>query len=364
MLINAPTNRQDLEDIALMNWPESKEGDSHKYVENKKYVPKGEACTEFNTYTTFTLPKKGKFHRLAAYPNKIYCRTASMLSGVFSAHIVRMGQTGTLQKLLTKYNVKDTKVPTCIDPKYIELSLPGVLRVSAPTFLPVMDATRKIGIDVEIFKAFAKVLKVKLELKTIMTESLSYDDANYAIGDVWAGGLSFNVERENSYTQWTAPYLFTKRSCIFRAEDDFKKVKDVTGSVYVRGSSSAEDDARQQGMVAKTVDDSEMTEDKVFQDVLDGKMSGVLRGSIVAKALKKAYPGKFSYIEWERDPKQPESLHYMVSTRSNLNVALSAFVQRLMCTGQMDDIIERSSATMKSLGLRVQRKTTAKRVKI
>jgi hypothetical protein len=30
------------------------------------------------------------------------------------------------------------------------------------------------------------------------------------------------------------------------------------------------------GMVAKTVDDSEMTEDKVFQDVLDGKMSGVL----------------------------------------------------------------------------------------
>jgi hypothetical protein len=29
-------------------------------------------------------------------------------------------------------------------------------------------------------------------------------------------------------------------------------------------------------MVAKTVDDSEMTEDKVFQDVLDGKMSGVL----------------------------------------------------------------------------------------
>jgi hypothetical protein len=48
---------------------------------------------------------------------------------------------------------------------------------------------------------------------------------------------------------------------------------------------SAEDDARQQGMVAKTVDDSEMTEDKVFQDVLD-KMSGVL-SSIVAESSQR-----------------------------------------------------------------------------
>ena len=78
--------------------------------------------------------------------------------------------------------------------------------------------------------------------------------------------------------------------------------------------------------------------------------------------IKKAYPGKFEYIEWERDLKKPESLHYMVSTRSNLNVALSAFVQRLMCTGQMDDIIDRSYTTMKSLGLRVQKKASKKRV--
>jgi ABC-type amino acid transport substrate-binding protein len=216
-----------------------------------------------------------------------------------------------------------------------------------------MDATRKVGIDVEIFRAFAKVLKVKLELKTITTGSLAEEDANYATGDVWAGGLSFAVERENTYTQWTAPYLTTKRSCIFRAEDDFKNVKDVTGSIYVRGSSSADEDARAQGLLAKTVNDSQITEVNVYQDVLDGKMTGALRGSIVAKALVKAYPGKFAYLEWERDAKHPENLHYMVSTHSNLNVALSSFVQRLICTGQMSDIVERSYITMKLLKLRV-----------
>jgi hypothetical protein len=114
--------------------------------------------------------------------------------------------------------MKDTKVPTCIDPKYIGIVLPGVLRVSAPTFLPVMDATRKIGIDVEIFKAFAK--KVKLELKTIMTESLSY--MMQTTPSETSGGVELQRRTKKFVYAMTAPYLFTKR-CVFRAEDDFKK---------------------------------------------------------------------------------------------------------------------------------------------
>jgi hypothetical protein len=48
--------------------------------------------------------------------------------------------------------------------------------------------------------------------------------------------------------------------------------------VYVRGSSSAEEDARNQGVTAELVDDSKMSEKEIFQDILNGKVTGALRG--------------------------------------------------------------------------------------
>jgi hypothetical protein len=146
-----------------------------------------------------------------------------------------------------------------------------------------------------------------------MTESLSYmmqTTPSERLGRGWASTSNEKIRIRNglrTYLHKTVVYFKSGRW--FQ-----KKVKDVTGSVYVRGSSSAEDDARQQGMVAR----QSMT--RKWQKIKSFRMYWIkcqeLRGSI-GESSQESLSGNFAH-RWERDPKQPENTHYMITVTTVL----------------------------------------------
>jgi hypothetical protein len=149
-----------------------------------------------------------------------YTRTASLLVGEL-AYIVRNETNVRITTVLTKYKLKDTKFPVKINPKYYIIE-PGNSTSVGPTFLPVMDATRKIGIDVEIFTAFAK-----LALSWNWERSRRKVCHTTKFRHRWRGPwrIKFQSRTREHIRPMDCPAFIYQTIVYFRKENKFKTVK-------------------------------------------------------------------------------------------------------------------------------------------
>lgn len=311
----------------------------------------------------------------------ILCRVMSGLVAGLSAFIESAVHDGTVAKLLRKHldptvkigaevtNQPDKGVRT--NPGRVITLRKGVLVVAGPTFLPVFDPEAQKGIDVEILRMFAKALHLELNFvkrstKDLLTGAadtnevrLQWEGAAHGEedprarfyssfpADIIAGGLSFTHSRERLMSAWTAPYMTARRSVILRKGDGLKDISMAKNDNFlVREASFAWDDALSKGVEYKfLLDDSNLTEEEVFQKLLQGEVRGVLRGNIVARCMVSSFPTLFEFFEWGDD----EPLHYLCNAGSGIAATLSAFCKRLELTGVTQRIIESNLTLAKAM---------------
>ena len=282
----------------------------------------------------------------------MYVRTQSSVQAELSAFLTRIRLDGTLSKIILSHG---SSVRTLADTiGSLTLKTPGTLVVGGDTFAPVFDADSKTGIDVEIMKGFAKVMGLRVVFKRVPVRELVSDTVSSPLPkgcDVIMGGVSDDYERRSFVRQLTTPYTFVRRSIIVRKGHPLKGVengRDFKGRLYARKGSSAWSD----GMgAANIVSDAGKPESQVFRELLDGKVDGVMRGSLVADALKARHPKLFDSIEWDRSSQSKEGLHAMVDVSSGLVTALSGYFEMLKSTGKIAEIIAGASKLMKVDGV-------------
>lgn len=222
-----------------------------------------------------------------------------------------------------------------------KLVKPGTLTVSIyPNFYPVAyrdAAGRFAGCDVDMIALFAKAAELKLEFIERPWDGI-WTDPVKGISDVSIGGIGITPKRTLKNTAWTIPYFRVQRTYIYNKNFELETGLDSARVRATKGSTGWLD---MTDMGLKLEEGKSDAED--IQDLLDGKIDALMRGSFVGRAISKRYPDLVMGPVWDIAPHlvgpDGEVFAFPTECHSGLAQALSAGIGHMLATGQLDDIL-------------------------
>lgn len=244
----------------------------------------------------------------------------------------------------------------------LKLKTPGVLTVMAYTsFFPVCyrDAkNRVVGSDVDIIQRFAKTLGLRVKYVFAeqyhnaysLTKTWDLEDACDADADMGIGGIAMTSERQSKHVVWSMPYTSVKRTLVYNLKAPVRRFpEDVSGTIMGTMSSTGFEDAYnrlRRKRKAQFLTHEEHGEKVTLRMLLDGKIQGAMRGSMVGETLVRQFPKQLGMTApWTMDAKVPETFRFPCLRRSGIEPLLSAFLGASLADGTLSKV---NDAAMRS----------------
>ena len=234
----------------------------------------------------------------------------------------------------------------------------GRLRVAVYSeFFPVAyrDKSRArayAGLDVDIIEGFclAHGLRPQYVKVADWNETWAAPQKWDMRVDVAIGGIGRSDWRNAPGVEWTVPYFSVRRTVVYNRADPIRRFpEDVTGVVAgtmgTTGTQDAIERLRRKFGSRDAWDHLEARwkspDAKDIDDLLRGKIQGLMRGSFVGKAIVAKHPDKLGMAEpWDASPHglKPygqEVFAFPCRRGSGLAVLLSAHLMRISSSGEL-----------------------------
>ena len=225
----------------------------------------------------------------------------------------------------------------------------GVLTVKAYTgFYPVCykDTSGKLrGVDVDIMTRFSECTNLKVEF----IETEKFDDVWTAPmkgeADIAIGGIGITKDRINALTAWTVPYYYLHRSMVYNQAHPIESIESLHSILATKGSTGWQDAyARLEQVGAEHLLKEGSTEEQDIRDLIDGKVQGLMRGSVAANVIAKRHPELAVMACWDILPglvtSDGECFAFPTHVSSGVAVALSTLLGLFMSDGQLEIILK------------------------
>lgn len=207
-----------------------------------------------------------------------------------------------------------------------------------------------MGLDVDVMKEFCKLTGMKLKL----VESPVFDgiwfDPIYDKADVAIGGIGITQNRTAPGMSWSIPYFYVSRTLVYnkRLHPIRRVPEDITGPIRAtEGSTGLYDAARWEQMM--DVLEPGKTDEEDIQDLLQGKVQGLMRGSFVGSALVRKYKQLGMVKPWKIDPSlvssDGEVFAYPTRCASGVGQLLSVLITEEIFTGELQHLIKKYKLT-------------------
>ena len=215
-------------------------------------------------------------------------------------------------------------------------------------FMPIAYKSEKdnyIGMDVIIMKRFCKATGLKCKFVEVQVFDGIWFLPSQNKCDVSIGGIGMSAKRINSKTEWSIPYFYVDRTLVYNKEDPILTFpKGAHGIIRGTKNSIAWLDARER------IEKSELkikllpssNDKKDINDLLDGKIQGLVRGSLVGFSLLKKYPKLGMIKPWKTKPnlvtKDEEVFAFPCKVGSGVSQLLSSFLTYMIVSGELNII--------------------------
>lgn len=332
------------------------------------------------------------------------CRRGSGLASLLGVFIVQMMDSGELQRIAKRYGMNVDKMGRPVDSVSSRIKksprLPGAmqdlmafsrsdLKLVKPggklvvslyaDFWPVAfknDRGEMSGMDVDILDRFCEatgmtsVYRPRKKFDHIWKDP-GKGDFHDAFCDVAAGGISIEPHRKSANVEWTFPYTGTRRTIVYNLKNPVLRFpQDVNGTIYGTMSSIGDIDAQilmNKGNKREHLRESERGDKKDMESLLDGSAQGLMRGSLVGRAIVGRYPKKLGMTDaWSTNPdlinvflgtprthKQPldyEAFAFPCRRGSGVAPLLSLFIVQLMHSGELQRIAHKYGMRVDKMG--------------
>lgn len=213
------------------------------------------------------------------------------------------------------------------------------------------------GFDVDLVKGFCRAVGLTPRFVPFHGFDRMWDHPgqwNQRV-DMAIGGISRERGRASPNIEWTLPYFAVRRTVVYNVKNPILRFPDdVTGVVAGTDSSLGMDDAvdklfRKFGDAAwdhiEIRFQSRDAED--IQDLLDGKIQGLMRGSFIGKAIVAQYPKQLGMADaWDADseslkPYDREVFAFPCRRGSGLAAKFNAYLLRLSHTGELAELMRK-----------------------
>jgi ABC-type amino acid transport substrate-binding protein len=254
-------------------------------------------------------------------------------------------------------NNKNISIPYIISHRDINTIKPNTLTVAAyPHFYPICyynSAGNLAGLDVDIMKKFAKEAKLNIVFKEFNSFKGIWNKPAIDKADISIGGIANSKGRTRVATEWSIPYFYVKRSILFKKSNPIRSFPDdVNETVVGTEGSTGWNDAK---ILLKSVNKQRFlrkgkSEKEDLSDLLSGKISGLIRGDFISRAIIRKNP-KLGMIEWEADQSilssDGEVFAFPTKKGSGIAILLSAFLTDNIHNGYMIKLMKKYYLTNK-----------------
>ena len=251
----------------------------------------------------------------------------------------------------SKSKVMEAKINHILRQRKLNTLTNGLLKVAAYTqFYPVcyLDNKEIKGFDVDLIKKFAEVAGLQVEFTSIDVWDKFWFAPSKKEADISIGGIGIADDRMDDNTEWTIPYFYVRRSVVYNKKNPVIRFpEDMTGIIRGTFGSTGYNDGKLRiqkykpdSKLSMTSGQSDVTD---IQDVLSGKIQGIMRGSFVCKSIVERYGAdKLGYTTpWDIDPslvsKDGECFAYPCHKQSGLAIVLSSFLTQMWLTGYLEE---------------------------
>lgn len=204
------------------------------------------------------------------------------------------------------------------------------------------------GLDVDIMKEFCKLTGLKLRLVERNDFNGIWFDPIRKLSDVSIGGIGITDKRTKPGMQWSIPYFYVFRTVVFNKANPIRKFPesityDVRGTPGSTGYIDAE--ARLDAYGNRNLLKKGKTDQQDIQDLKDGKIQGLMRGSFVGKALLLRHK-EFGMVKpWQIDEdlvaSDGEVFAYPTLCTSGVGQLLSVLITEDIFNGEMQHLIQK-----------------------
>ena len=289
-------------------------------------------------------------------PKSVFVTNSQYICNNATGRYIKIGGPAHMKLIYDNLQIKNQDLSNSIrymlSKRTFNTITPGTLTVSSySNFFPISYHTESgiAGLDVDIMTMFAEASGLKLEF--IIKENFDgiwFDPINN-ISDTSIGGIGISNQRTTVNTEWTLPYFNVNRTVVYNKNNPiFSFPKDVNGYILAVPASTGYIDAQ---IKLKTVGKdkllvSSQNDEKNIQQLINGSVQGLIRGSFVGKAIVEKYPTILGMVTpWEIDSKlvgsDGEVFAFPCNNKSGLAVGLTAFLTYLKCVGTMDSLLEK-----------------------
>jgi len=211
--------------------------------------------------------------------------------------------------------------------------------------------TEYAGLDVDLIEGFCRLAGLRPQWVRVRDWGDLWELPASWSGriDVAIGGIGRGAFRDAPGIEWTVPYFVVRRTVVYNLKDPVRRFpEDVTGVVAgTMGTTGMRDAAdRLRGKFGRDVWDHldarwKSPDAKDVQDLLDGKIQGLMRGSFVGKAIVAQHPRKLGMAEpWDTRPSavkpfRNEVFAFPCRRGSGLAAHLNAYLLGLSASGEL-----------------------------
>ena len=223
-----------------------------------------------------------------------------------------------------------------------------------PNFFPVAYIERGdvTGLDIDLLVEFCRAtgLNPVFHVKKDFSKMWGVSGEWRSNVDMACGGIGMTTWRTSDNIEWSLPYFRVQRTVVFNKKDPIISFpRDVTGLVYGTDGSTGYDDARErlaaEGkehlLVNRSSSDVQDT-----QDLLRGKVQGLVRGSFVGRAIVGKYPRELDMTEpWDISnnlvPTEGEVFAFPCRRGSGIAALLNVFIYEMERSGMLAKLSRR-----------------------
>jgi ABC-type amino acid transport substrate-binding protein len=296
------------------------------------------------------------------------CLRGSGLAALLNVHLAYLTHTGRLARMAKEHGItigKDNTINAI--PKMLPLRKDMVLQlkditnkvmtiVTYPNFYPISFWDNKkhrfSGFDVDILTGFCAAVG----LKPVFTKYTNYNQIHSMPGkwrergDISCGGIGTLDKRISPTIEWSIPYARVERTVVYNLKDPIHHFpKDVHGKIVGTMGSVGEMNAiiRMENKRQLLEQRQDSTDEADINDLLSGKIQGLMRGSLVGQSIVKRYPKRLGmckpwrYADMSSFPDGDEVFAFPCRRGSGLASLLNVYIMHLVHSGQIHRMAKR-----------------------
>jgi ABC-type amino acid transport substrate-binding protein len=153
-------------------------------------------------------------------------------------------------------------------------------------------------------------------------------------------------------TTWTIPYFYVQRTLVYNKDDPIKRfpediTRDFRGTFDSTGWMDAQSLVEKKAPAKKRFLARGKTDEQDVNDLISGKIQGLMRGSFVGAAIIHRHPKQLAMVKpWDMSPKLLDVPHgecfaFPCHRDSNVVVLLSMLITEMWRDGDLDKLAKK-----------------------